>query len=329
MTSIPDLEADPSWLPHSIDAKSQIVEFIRVPSEVFLRPGFLFEYEPTSKAERVRLSFDQVLALEVASAPIHYIFHSGFCRSTLMARALNLEKMSLGLSEPGIIASIANAMPLSDNLVRKLLTLLARPRNGESAVFIKPTNHANRLIPLLLRATPNARAILMSCSLKPFLLSIEKRGLLGKRWGRQLYLEMQSYARLELGLSAEETFSLTDMQTAGLAWLAAQRYFDALRKSEFGSRLRLLDSDHFINHREQTLSAILNFSGVAIDEKFVSLSSVAGIFEVHSKFGGIFQAKNQDDGEQLVAQEIFQTEEWINLIAKQFNLNVPLRTDLA
>lgn len=328
MVSYSDVATDPRWLPHAIDPQSRHIEFIRIPNEILQRPGFLFEYQPKSDSERARLSYDQVLGLEVDTVPAHFIFHSGFCRSTLLARALNLENVSLSLCEPGIIASLASGMPVDERLTRQLLRLLARPRDGEKCVFIKPTNHANRLIPVLLRLMPEARAILMTNALEPFLRSVGSRTLLGRRWGRQLYLEIQSYARVELNLSQQEVFSLTDMQASGLAWLASQRYFDLLQKSEFQPRLRLLDGNDFNDHRDRTLSAVLEHCHVRDGEALPVVESAAKVFEQHSKLGGNFKKKAPDRTDDLIAKEISEVEKWIGLIAEQLQLDVPLRTNL-
>ena len=107
-------------------------------------------------------------------------------------------------------------------------------------MVVKPTNHANALIPAILTALPQARAVLMTNPLPSFLAAVIRKGMMGRRWGRLLHLEMQSYAGMELGMDGREQFAMTDLQAAALAWFLAQRWF-ALQQQRFGERLAVLD----------------------------------------------------------------------------------------
>jgi hypothetical protein len=64
-------------------------------------------------------------------------------------------------------------------LVKPVLDLLSRPFSTDEAVFVKPKNHANMLIPALLDARRDAKVILMTSELETFLGSIISGGLLG------------------------------------------------------------------------------------------------------------------------------------------------------
>jgi hypothetical protein len=120
-------------------------------------------------------------------------------------RAVERPGISTGLSEPGIIASLAGAGPAGQAALAPVAALLARPWATGEAVFIKPTNHANMLAPALMRALPQARAVLMTNPLPSFLAAVVRKGMMGRRWGRQLYLEMMSYAGMDLGLDGQDS----------------------------------------------------------------------------------------------------------------------------
>ena len=323
MTS--DIESNPEWIPHALNMETRSVEFLRVPEERYSAPGFLFEYAPTDPADRRSVSFDQVIEMKVEVLPLHFIFHTAFCRSTLLARALNIPGISLGMSEPGIIASLASGGAKAEPLIAPLLQLLGRKRPGIDAVFVKPTNHANRLIPALLRAQPDARAVLMTNPVSPFLQSVRKRGLMGHRWGRRLYLEMQSYAGIDLGMSPEEQFSMTDLQAAGLAWLLNQNYFTRLAASPFKERIRTLDGDYFNENRGETILALLGLGGIALDDRGKRELAGNPAFADHSKLGGPVVPTKVDKS---THQEIAQVEQWLDLIAEQVRMKIPIRQTL-
>lgn len=322
-SAIERIENDTDWLPHRLDLQGGTVEFVRVPRQVLTSPGFLFEYSPSDPADRISVPLEYIEDIRTDSLPFHFIFHTAFCRSTLLARALNIEGVSLGLSEPGIIADLASAGPQARRLHAPILRLLAREREDASTVFIKPTNHANRILPDLLRAAPDAHAVLMTNPLASFLLSVRKRGLMGHRWGRKLYLEMQGYAGIDLGLPPEEVFAMSDLQTAGMAWLLNQRYFTHVASGS--DSIRTLDGDYFNARRGETLSAILTFCEV--EHRSVSGKTLADhvAFGTHSKLGGSY---DDDTSSSTTAQEIEQVAQWLGLIAKQLRLTIPIAQSL-
>lgn len=322
---ITEVESNPEWIPHGLNLETRTVDLLRVPEERYSATGFLFEYAPPDPADQISISFEQLSELKVEALPLHFIFHTAFCRSTLLARALNIPGVAIGMSEPGIIASLASAGPQVVPLLEPLLRLLGRKRVGIDAIFVKPTNHANRLIPALMKALPEARALLMTNPVSPFLQSVRKRGLLGHRWGRRLYLEMQSYAGIDFGISPEEQFSMTDLQAAGLGWLLNQNYFTQLAAGPFKKRIRTLDGDWFNGHREKTIEGVLAFAGVNLDNVQLDALSRHHAFVDHSKLGGIM---NEPDTDRTTAEEIEQVRQWLGLIADQMRIAAPLRQTL-
>lgn len=321
------IEGDPSWLPHRIDAPQRKVEFIRVPRGELSGQGFLADRDPALQ-DRAVLDWSEVAAMQPASGQLHFIFHTAFCRSTLLVRALDAPGMAVGLNEPGIIASMVNAGEAAAPLIPTLLSLLARPHTSGEIVFVKPTNHANMLMPALLRARLDARAVLMSNDLPVFLGSVVRKGLMGRRWGRQLFLEMQSYAGMDFGMDPRETFVMTDMQAAALAWFLAQRWFALHLSGQVtgiaSERLRLLDGDRFDAAREETIASVLALAGV--DAGAFPRELAAGpVFTQHSKLGGVFDAATEEaDADPRLAEEIAQVEQWVAMIAQQAGLSVPL-----
>jgi len=332
MTDARTIEADPAWLPHRIDAPTRRVEFLRIPRAQLSAAQFLAERTPASPADHAALSFEDVLAMRPRTGPLHFIFHTAFCRSTLLTRALAIPGVSVGLSEPGIIGSLVHAGEAGARLMRPLLDLLSRPHTPGEMVFVKPTNHANRLIPALLAARPDAKAVLMTNTLAPFLAAIVRRGMLGRRWGRQLFLELQSYAGMDFGMDARESFALTDLQAAALAWFLSQRWFAMQLAREPSApaapRLRTLDGDHFAAHPAQTLRAMLALAGTDLPQVRADAAATSPLFATHAKLGGDFADQQTQatarTASPVVEEEIGQITQWIGLIAQQAGLEVPV-----
>ena len=123
-----------------------------------------------------------------APAP-QYIFHSAFAASTLLARALDVPGIAMGLKEPQILnelAEAARARALSGDPLRTVVQLLARPFAPGEKVVIKPSNVVNLLAPSLLELDPGSNAIFLFAPLPRFLRSIADKGLWGRRWVRRL-----------------------------------------------------------------------------------------------------------------------------------------------
>lgn len=326
--------ADPHWLPHAFDPQSRRIQFVKVDAAAFAAPAFLADWKPQTASDQVWIAASDVLAMQPETGPLHFIFHTAFCRSTLLVRALNIPEVSIGLSEPGIIASLASAgaaQPgLAQQLIAPCLNLLARPHDGTRAVFVKPTNHANMLIPAMLQARPDARAILMSNALPAFLRSVNRKGMMGRRWGRQLYWEVQGYAPLDMGMDARETFAMTDMQAAGAAWLLNRRLFAdvTVRFGGTGETARVmpLDGDAFNTARTKTIAAIADFTGTPLTPQQAEQAATSPIFTTHAKQGGDFAAQeagaNQASTSAAVEEEIAKVAEWVELIAGQLGLDI-------
>ncbi len=254
-----DIAADPAWMPHTIDRARRAVQFQRIPRATLGEPGFLADRTPATPADACWVSFDDVAAMQPATGPLHFIFHTAFCRSTLLVRALNHPGLAAGLAEPRIIVALVNAGEDRQRLAGPLLDLLSRAGEGEQAVFVKPTNHANAVVPLLMDTRPDARAVLMTNPLPSFLNAVMRKGLMGRRWGRQLYAEMQGYAGMDFGMPPAEVFAMTDMQAAGLAWFLNQRFLAQLA-DRYGDRVRVLDGDRFDTARAETIRALADFT---------------------------------------------------------------------
>ncbi|MBX7531825.1 hypothetical protein K3165_02670 [Qipengyuania sp. 1XM1-15A] len=325
------IENDPCWLPHRIDVPARQLEFIRVERDELSAQGFLADREPGAEG-RALAPWDEVIAMKPESGKLHFIFHTAFCRSTLLVRALDAPGTSVGLNEPGIIASMVNAGDAARPLIGPILALLARPHAAGEAVFVKPTNHANMLMPALLQARPEARAVLMTNDLPVFLRSVARKGLMGRRWGRQLFLEMQGYAGMDFGMDARENFAMSDMQAAGLAWFLAKRWF-ALHlggqvQGVSGERMRVLDGDRFDAAREQTIASVFNFAGIEAPDGLAHSLASGPVFSQHSKLGGSFEEKAPAEEDAKLTEEIEQVGQWVGMIAQQAGLQVPLKQTL-
>ncbi len=328
---------DPLWLPHRWLRDRDSVSFLKLDARAFAQPAFLADRVAERASDRLSLPIAALGEAPPHDGQLHFIFHTAFCRSTLLARALNIRGHSVGMSEPAILADCAGGAGAAPSLIADVTRLLARPHPGSQGdvrtIFVKPTNLANRLIPALMEAAPNAKAILISHDLPSFLSAINRRGLMGRHWVRNLYLQVQGYAPLDLGLERLALFALTDMQVAGLAWLLQRRWF-AQNMARFGlERMGSVDSDAFNADRLGTLEAVCRFVSAPVDRATLAQAMPDGLFDHHSKLGGDYAARDRNDRARS-ASAVFEEEaamvgEWIANIMGQAGLGERLGNPIA
>lgn len=326
------IAADPAWLPHAYDTARRRVQFFRFPAEVIESRLFLADYRPNDPTGEAWLDEREVVALQIKTPTPHFIFHTAFCRSTLLVRALHASHHATGLNEPGILNSLAVidrvARPDATALVDPCLALLTRLQAPAEAVVIKPSNVANALIPAIMAARPQARAVIMSNSLRAFCGSVHRKGLMGRRWARRLNAHVQRYAPLDLGLDDAGLFELTDMQVAGLAWLLQQRWLAILLGEDRDERMRTLDGEDFAKRPEESLMRVAAHFGKKLDANTAQKVVAGQLFTNHAKLGGSYaeRVKLEHDAAEsaIVEEEIEMVSVWIAQIAGQIGVVLPV-----
>lgn len=318
-----DLFGDAGWYPHRYDAQNKRVLFARLDRQQIRGLTFLADHKPAD-SDQAWISAADLAKLDtstIPAAPLHFVFHSAFVRSTLLTKALDVPGSVLGLSEPAILNDLAYAPQDAQQLLSKVLALLGRPFGEAEAVVVKPSNTANGLIPAMMTDRPQAKAILLTGSVTNFLRSVHKKGMFGRRWGRRLYSHVMQFAPLDLGMSDSDKFEATDLQYAGLAWFLQQRHFAMLLDGGIGNRMRSLESDAFNKSRGQTLTAIDQLMGLGMGDAAIAEMVAGPVFTTHSKGGGDIgerleaEAKAADSA--VVEEEIAMVAQWIGQIGQQ------------
>lgn len=288
--SVPEVVRNPDWLPHTFDVSGEELIFVHVPREARTEIRFLFDNHFGVKFAKAALPFGALKSeVENASkAPLHFIFHTSFCGSTLLAKALEISGVATSMKEPAVLINLANRVLASNDQANAdrlevVLRLLERPFAAGEAVITKQSNFANRLVDPVLRARPASRTILLYSDLETYLVSLLKRGMWGRILGRKLFLNLSRWTTLKHGLDTDEILELTDLQVAALAWLMHIHHFDAMAKA-FGPRVMLLETDRMIAAPAKTIFAVSNFLGLGISEQGSADIAAGPIFTKHSKF---------------------------------------------
>ncbi|KPF64167.1 hypothetical protein IP88_13970 [alpha proteobacterium AAP81b] len=321
MTEIAAIARDPLWFPHRFDPGQATVHFRRFDRDTHREATFITdEYLPAGDPTVIRLA--DAMAARPAAAPLHFVFHSAFCCSTVLARAFDLPGAAMGLKEPVFLndlvgwqhrgGSARDIAPVLD----AGLTLLARPFGRGEAVVIKPSNVCNGLAPAMLTMRSAARALLLYAPLPVFLGSIAKKEMTGRLWARDLLVKQLRERLHPFGYTTDDYLGQTDLQAAAMTWLAQQALFAHL-VATFGPRVRSLDSDRLMAEPVAAMRALAALYGIALDAEAV----VAGpAFTTHSKSGDRFgsEARAAENAAAATAHrdEIDKVVVWTEAVAK-------------
>ena len=316
-----DVARDPIWFPHRYDPGYDAVHFRHLPRDLHRRVTFITdEHLPAGDPIIVRRA--EAVAEATRAAPIHFLFHSAFCCSTVLARAFDLPGVAMGLKEPVILNDITGwqhrggtarqIAPVLDDA----LALLARPFAAGEATIVKPSNVTNGLAPGMMMMRPAARALLLHAPLPVYLGSIAKKGMTGRLWARDLLVKQLREGLHKFGFTPEDYLGQTDLQVAAMGWLAQQALF-AVMIGEFGDRVRSLDSDSLMAEPVAAMAALARLFEVPIDAPAI----VAGpAFAEHSKsrdgFGAAARAAENAAAAAAHADEIAKAVVWTEAVAK-------------
>jgi hypothetical protein len=323
--SIEDAARNPEWIAHRYDPGHDAVHLLPVPRAVQRRLTFLTdEYLPNGLEPLVVRRRDAVDAMP-PPAPLHFVFHSAFCCSTLVARAFDLPGRSMGLKEPVILNDIigwrrrGGQGPDMAEVLDDALRLLARPFGAGESVIVKPSNAIGALIAPILTLRPQSHALLLHAPLRTYLGSIARKGLDGRLWVRTLLLGLLDDRLVDLGFSPRDHLGQTDLQVAAIGWLAQQILFQRL-VAQFGAgRVRTLDSATLMADPAIAMAALGAHFGVPLSQTELDGIVAGPAFTSHSKHGTAFgaaeRAQEEEAGIARHADEIEKVIVWTQAVA--------------
>lgn len=293
--AVPTLLSDAEWLAHRFIESEDRFRFIRVPRGDHAAIPFLTDDCLGQRTWGGDVQAAACLA-PAGQAPLGFLFHSAFCGSTMLTRALDRPGLAMGLSEPVILNDVVGfrrrgADPRAVARAADAATrLLARPFAAGEAVIVKPSNVVNPLAELLLALRPQAPALFLYAPLESFLISVARKGLACRLWVREL---LQGYLRegyVALGFEPEDYFRLSDLQVAAVGWLAQHAHFHRLAGVLGSARLRSLDAERMTADPAAALAAAAGHFGLSLDPAAAAELAQGPAFTRHSKSGRAFSA---------------------------------------
>ncbi|MEE2566625.1 hypothetical protein [Hyphobacterium marinum] len=297
MTKLDDLLADPGWFPEAMDTGRDTLRFARVSRDGLAKTPFLDQRMAPVISDRRDVRLSEALAAWDADKARKvrmpaFLFHSAFCCSTLLAKALDAPGACLALKEPDILMHLANALRVDEALKRDparakrlsafIFGLLGRQFAKGERVLVKPTNSGNNLITPVREA--GAPALLLYGDLRSFLISVIKKGEPCKGFMR---LQYNIFSLDPGGLGAiphRQAMGFTDLQVAALVWRHQMEAFaGALERDR---DLASLDFTALLDRPEAVLTAVSRHLKLRHGSARIAAAATGPVFRENSKDAG-------------------------------------------
>lgn len=328
--------SDPCWLADRYDPGHDAVHFRRVERDAHRKATFLTpEYLGEETSPIVVRRADALAAVE-RSAPVHFIFHSAYCCSTLLARAFDIPGAAMGLKEPLILNDMVGWRHRGGEprrigeVLDGALTLLSRPFGEGEAIIIKPSNLCNGLAEAMMALRPAANALLLHAPLPIFLASVARKGMWGRLWVRELMVKQLREGFIDLGLNGDDYLGLTDLQAAAVGWLAQQALFARMAARLGPQRIATLDSERLLAASADAMTGLARHFGIGLDQARLAEVIAGPTFQQHSKHGNAFdheaRVAEQRDGAAVHQEEIEKVSGWASVVAS--NNDIPMQLPL-
>lgn len=310
-SSLEDVIGNADWFPDNIDFNRNTFGFVRTERSALSMEAFLDARWNRSTLTRVDVPISTVLsAVENLPRPkLNFIWHTAFCCSTLIARCLDAESTNLSLKEPQVLIPLAEAKRMGRQTSGETNAAFKLLGRGHEPVLVKPTNAANNLIPEAVRAT-DGRMLFLYSDCKSFLISIAKKGEMGRIFARKLFGLFSADGHPQAKWAWQTLFELSDMQVAALVWHMQIAEF---RRSRSASRSAALNCDDFLAHPREALEKLNAFFGLHLSASQLdaALSLLArNAKDANETFSAERRASEANDVAKMFGGELDTVVEW-------------------
>lgn len=293
--SVQDVLADPRWFLEDYHEDIRKLRFIHAGRDELARQAFLSEglwdYAALPKAEFAESAVSGHMPHSGTPPQLNFIWHTAFCCSTLIARALDKPGVNLSLKEPGILLTLAEAKrqnaigsgkPFSWRLAETVFRLMDRPFHAGEKVTVKPPNLANHALREAIQLTRGKHLFLYS-DCRSFLVSVAKKHDYGRTFARELFARIVGDGNEQEAWPLTQTFRLTDLRAAAIAWhmqiAEIQRNWSLLAPGRAVS----LDCDAFLSAPEETLAKVDDFLELGLGRAHLAQVMTGPVLSRHSK----------------------------------------------
>ena len=323
--AVSDVLADATWLAHRYDPEHDAFHYRHVARARHATVPFATDDCLGVEPAPVIIARKDVAHSGASPTPLHFIFHSGYCASTMLVRALDVAGSAMGLSEPVVLNDMvgwrrrgADAR-LHGAVMKDALGQLARSFTDGEAVVVKPSNIFNGLAAGAMALRPDARALLLYAPLPEFLLSVARKGMWCRLWARELLDGLLQDGLVDLGFEPHDYFRQSDLQVAAVGWLAQQALFARIARLAGPGRVATLDSETLTREPAATVAKVAGHFALPDVSGNAAAYALHPAIERNSKSGAQFspgeRQGDQDRARDAYGEEIDMVVTWARAVA--------------
>jgi hypothetical protein len=277
--------SSPELYPVGIDRRRHTISFVPMSKDRY-RNAFLDPRTTRMGPSVYTFNLDDLLLFGLharnRAAPVHYVFHTAFCCSTLLARYLDLIPPCFVLREPSVLAQVAMLRPHDarglDGKVGSMATdewqalmdltvrLLTRTYKPQDVVAIKVNDLCNSVGDVLLTMDTRSRVIFLYVSLRSFVLSVLKRQS-RRVWLRTRIRDTERVAKFFPALANVDATRLRDAEAAAYLWLLNSALYHDLRTGEHSERVMALDGQRLAENPDTAVSEVAAFFRLTLPQR--------------------------------------------------------------
>lgn len=288
MNTVRDIFASPELYPLGMDFDKRMLMFIpmsRADYRDYLFLGFGAAKRHGKGVYHVKLEdvLHAAKTVPVQGTPGHFVLHTAYCCSTLLARYFELIPSFFVLKEPQLLTQVAlmanRSFPQWDEVFRLCLRLLMRTYEPSEAVVVKANVPCNVLGRTLLDLNDRSTITFVMAPLRQFMLSALKTKLRRNRvryWVRNMVDMRRVFPNLDHDL---EVADLSDSQAAVCVWLFNRYLCQQMDSGPNRSRVFVVDGGQIAERPDHFLPEILGRCGFSIDN--AELTRITGHPSVH------------------------------------------------
>jgi hypothetical protein len=297
MNLLQHLFASPEWHAFEMNLQRRTITFARLSPQEYEEYVFLgTELAEDRGVDLYELRLDDVLlaaaGLPSVTKPIHYILHTAFCCSTLLARYFELLPECFVMKEPQLLAQMGlipdESVATWHDMFSLSIRLLSRTYRPEQLPVIKAHVPTNILGKELLRQNHLATIVFLINPMRDFLLSAlksrQRRGQI-RFWNH--YTAMQAAHRIPQ-LATVSPDELTDAEAAAYWWLVNRFLCSELSSGEYRARVLVVDGRQLTDSPERVLPGILELCGLPFDKGLLERLINHPSIHKHSKHPSMF-----------------------------------------
>ncbi|MBV8978896.1 MAG: hypothetical protein JO261_05515 [Alphaproteobacteria bacterium] len=290
---LPELVRDPRWFPFDLDRQTGAIRFADVGEGWPDWNRFFSHTEKDGPIRQQSLPAPELLKLAGGEPPrLNFIWHTAYCCSTAIAKALEVPGRSTAHLEPQVLISLAHTRRQSDREARgdlawlseAVFRLLARPYASGASATVKPAPTSSYLTGDAALKT-KGRMLFLYSDCKSFLLSTLRYGEHRRRFVRSLFRDIRAETRWSRRWTPEAMAEITDLEVASLVWqLQIVRFRESMLR--LGDRAASLDCETFLAEPRTTIETLWHYFELPGRPDESPLIADAGYLNRHAKFAG-------------------------------------------